>query len=508
MHSNFFSIEQRRCFESHLADMLLKISSTFPAVSNLSKKIAFFLEKHKTELIEKHPAVFVDLCQELYNDRFFGRIASEKPADLTFSQLIDLLITTLKSSVKNVPLIMHIQQLFMMHIYDKIIPADSQEAIIKKKSVEKVFPSFLFNISAPARKRVQSCITAQPANITGAMSTTIGFASPQSCSGLSPTEMHCTALGDFNLNPKSAWAERVAKFYLFFIAGPSGHTGSLLLLREIIGEFSGPEQKKQYTAAIMALLMGGGFHTYDEIMAVVNTVEENSYSIGKYSECDLPESIRYTKEYAELKEKFPGVLEPCEAKEFSWSASAYQGAVMGTLRGISNVFGETVGTTVPKAQFISHSAFYASYFAWSLNEACKKYPEKNGLNLFFEAGKQTLGVACGYLIASFATPLLKQVGNRLRRMKSTTAVLTGRFIDKTAEWVSYSGYAFQAMFIAFSTPAVVGDIIWDTALQVISSCGAQRLTESMGRWMRDRLGVFSQTSLDISNKNTERMKIL
>ncbi|PNQ51701.1 hypothetical protein C1141_21285, partial [Vibrio agarivorans] len=55
---------------------------------------------------------------------------------------------------------------------------------------------------------------------------------------------------------------------LLFGAGISGTTGSLFQAAEAFGPLEDEEEKKQYMLAIVGYLVGGGMHSFHEVMSV------------------------------------------------------------------------------------------------------------------------------------------------------------------------------------------------------------------------------------------------
>lgn len=76
---------------------------------------------------------------------------------------------------------------------------------------------------------------------------------------------------------------------LLFGAGISGTTGTLLQTAEAFGPLSDMEEKKQYILAIVGYLVGGGMHSYHEVMTIGQKIGI-PYNSGSYVE-SLPESF-------------------------------------------------------------------------------------------------------------------------------------------------------------------------------------------------------------------------
>jgi hypothetical protein len=88
---------------------------------------------------------------------------------------------------------------------------------------------------------------------------------------------------------------------LIFGAGPSGSTGTLLQAGKLFGNLDG-ELLQQYVLAIIAYLVGGGMHSYHEVM-VIARMAGCPYKDGAYVP-SLPENFLRSADYKEWQADF------------------------------------------------------------------------------------------------------------------------------------------------------------------------------------------------------------
>jgi hypothetical protein len=88
---------------------------------------------------------------------------------------------------------------------------------------------------------------------------------------------------------------------LIFGAGPSGSTGTLLQAGKLFGNLDG-ELLQQYVLAIVAYLVGGGMHSYHEVM-VIARMAGCPYKDGAYVP-SLPENFLRSADYKEWQADF------------------------------------------------------------------------------------------------------------------------------------------------------------------------------------------------------------
>lgn len=124
------------------------------------------------------------------------------------------------------------------------------------------------------RGRVESAKSVQPTNIPGIVPTAagIGLVKQQRNRGVDMFERDTTRLRHPNAD---IYYDELDINNLAFGAGISGTTGTLLQAALVFGDIdisSNSEELKQYTLAIIGYLIGGGMHSYHEIMAIAKRV--------------------------------------------------------------------------------------------------------------------------------------------------------------------------------------------------------------------------------------------
>ncbi|ODY21196.1 hypothetical protein BBM16_06025 [Vibrio parahaemolyticus] len=94
---------------------------------------------------------------------------------------------------------------------------------------------------------------------------------------------------------------------LLFVAGISGTTGTLLQAAKAFGELEDIELKKQYVLGIIGYLVGGGMHSFHEIMTIASRIGI-PYHPGRMNDV-LPDSFTQTSAYHEWKAKYYDIVE-------------------------------------------------------------------------------------------------------------------------------------------------------------------------------------------------------
>lgn len=99
-----------------------------------------------------------------------------------------------------------------------------------------------------------------------------------------------------------AYYDNVDSRNLLFGAGISGTTGTLLQSAFAFGKLSTGEELKQYVMAIVGYLVGGGMHSYHEVMAVARKAGVE-YIDGGFEQ-SLPESFKQSPEYTQWRQEY------------------------------------------------------------------------------------------------------------------------------------------------------------------------------------------------------------
>ena len=314
-------INNRKCFESNFAAEILKNPNLFPAVDRLSTIILELLTRdHNKQYILNNTLLDMNVTNQLYSHFHFGKLGDELDFCPTQNMIYNAFINALTEQRSNMQLMLHIHQIFMQKLYDKIPDKKvehqlssvsswskltiSQRVAIKlrdnnEKDVKKAVVSQLF------QNELFSEITRIKINETGIYTNKLGIATIDECPNLQESEFHQNGLGVFAPKEDSEWLREISLLNLPFVGGPSGHTGSAMLGAIMLGNMDA-EELKQYTTATIGILTGGGYHSIHEIMSVAAKVGL-SYRKGQYYHF-LPDTVLTSTVYKELAEEYPDYL--------------------------------------------------------------------------------------------------------------------------------------------------------------------------------------------------------
>jgi|GEM_PF-6850464 len=308
------NIRRRVRFESYLAALVLLDSSpVMPAIRKLNSAIGDYLEERQMRALRSGDpdglgATFVKLGPEikswLYNDEL-GRLGrpSEAPADE------DVLIRALIAADHGT-----LQQVMNVHatVIGKMVPMlgyrDAEERDRDLSNKGRLKPASLFDPDNRGRRR-RDKIDKDPYKSVGIQhSSDIKRAQvrhdPELATLLEP---HPRAVGEFERDgskgvkgdaPNSIGEQPFAASY-------SGSTTELIRLALLFGNFD-KEAMRQYLLAIAAFLIGGGHHSFHEVMAIARLAGVR-YIDGAY-DAMLPKSFKQTAWYEQLMEGFGDVL--------------------------------------------------------------------------------------------------------------------------------------------------------------------------------------------------------
>jgi hypothetical protein len=306
----------KKQIESEIAGLILQSTSLLPAIAKMSERVYLLLSAPmNSEFLLSHSMILPKIMQVLYDANNFGTLSKDTERCHSLVELLSLLKTVLKDDSPNLPLTLHIHQLFMLHIFDHLpqkqlaiapsnftsetysqanyglIFADKTVwASTKTEIVKKIFYNHLFSPTARLKTGLEGPVT----NRSGIME---DMCLPYDVN----TEVHKTISGVFTENPASLWFYLSKKYNMPFIGGPSGHAGSLLLLANLIGDFS-TDEMKQYVTGIIGFLVGGHYHCIDEI-GVVAAKAGLHYRLTHYSDL-FPESLLRSQDYRLIKYKY------------------------------------------------------------------------------------------------------------------------------------------------------------------------------------------------------------
>lgn len=318
------SLETKKCFERKLAATIQTNPAAFPAVNKISDNILSLLSNKKNRAFILENNLFTDeVISELYSDTYYGTIGESLDHCLTQEQMLEEFINRLtERPVTDLPTVMHLHQLFSQKFYDRLperlikhndiirytdrsqltlsqriaITLDNRPQDIdnlKKSVADKIFRNDYFM----TRARIK---TGERGQITQA----VGIDEFDGCDVMHTTKTHENIFGVFSPLAGSRWFEEIKRLNQPFLGGPSGHTGSSMMLSVMIGNLN-QEESKEYTTAVIGLLAGGGYHHAHEILVVAKKIgipyePDNHYSYLPVRFLALESTQQLIKEYPEL----------------------------------------------------------------------------------------------------------------------------------------------------------------------------------------------------------------
>lgn len=281
--------ELKRCykeyFESKLAITLLKNKECLSAVNKVSKTIVSLLRLHK-DIVLKQLLENKKIIEELFGVSYYGRLVSDVVNNP--HQITEMLILLLENENSNLSQVMQVHAIFIYRIYPFISdsPKEKESTSREKSRIE---------IHKPVKLSKQ----------LGIMHNKVF------CKMIGDDKFeHVRAIDRFVPDCKSHFFNLCSGKNVPFVAGPSGHTESLMKGALIYG-IKDSEELMQYALACFAFLAAGGNHSFNEVMYVANKVADISFKIDNYS-LSLPMSFKQSLSYEALYKEFQEFLEsPC-----------------------------------------------------------------------------------------------------------------------------------------------------------------------------------------------------
>lgn len=308
------NIRRRVRFESYLAALvLLDPSPVMPAIRKLNSAIGDYLEERQMRVLrgmdsEGLEAKFAGLGSEikgwLYNDEL-GRLGclSEAPADE------DILIRALIAADHGT-----LQQVMNVHatVIGKMVPLlgyrDADQRAMDLGNKARLKPASLFEPDKRGRRR-RDKIDKSPYTTVGIqhrsdLKRAHARADPELATLLEP---HPRAVGEFERDGVKQLRDDAPRAIdeQPFAASYSGSTTELVRLALLFGHFD-EEAMRQYLLAVAAFLIGGGHHSFHEVMSIARLAGVR-YADGAY-DAMLPMSFKQTAWYEQLMEGFGDVL--------------------------------------------------------------------------------------------------------------------------------------------------------------------------------------------------------
>lgn len=284
--------EHHAFFEGKLAEKISsKKHAEMPAVKLISQRILAMLDSNTLESLYKIFNEDKKIAEELYSDKHFGRLGTEqeKPRRNISKHVYTEIKKILKNDQSNLDQVIHIHCIFIHRIFDRLITKfDGYKPDNKASLVNILFRNKYFSDRARVSVNENVACTQQ-----------YGFVkNPYFCSFFtSQLISRRRAVDVFELDTNSDYAVDIARNDLPFVAGPSGHTGSLLLGAGLYGKLNN-EQLKEYLLATFAYLAAGGNHSFHEVMIIGRLVGLN-YKDGEYLDV-LPKSLTESSDFKAL----------------------------------------------------------------------------------------------------------------------------------------------------------------------------------------------------------------
>lgn len=268
-------------FESKLAITLLNQPEILPAVHEVSKAIINLIQIHKKDVllqIQKNSKITL----ELFDTRYFGRLpnTADNPENI-----LNLVLEKLNNAKTDLSEQLQIHAIFTYRIYPEL---NIVEKVSKQISVDRARKE---NKEKEIKLSKQLGITNHPV-----FSKKIGDG-PE----------HLPAVGRFIPDTHSYYYHLCDGLNIPFVAGPSGHTASLIQGALTYG-LDDTEKLTQYALAIFVFLTAGGNHSFNEVFFVANKIAHVPFKIDCYG-TSFPLSFKQSSCYQKLFKQFPEFLE-------------------------------------------------------------------------------------------------------------------------------------------------------------------------------------------------------
>lgn len=441
------------CFQSELAAQILENPAFFTdSIYKVSQAILTLLSHSENRaFLSGNTILSDDIILQLYSNSHFGIIGPEISYCPSQEQFLAEFAKILEGTQKNLPQILHIHQIFMQNIFDKL-PFKSQDSNWKTVKEELVTVLFRNELFVNARKKINAS--------AGELTTKVGISGDISCpkNSLSNTQPHKNILGMFASNPDSYWGKHIENNQLPFVAGPSGHTGSAILLAIIVGDLKDGDLKT-YLSATMGILIGGGYHTADEVMSVTNRTGL-PYEPGKYWHL-LPEEFLCSEPARELSAKYPELLPAYHCKPDSWQPVG-ESMGHGFIRGLSNTFEQYSlhkGFSPKMAATLHAVLYYGSLFGMKYME--NYLVEKSGdcWNTLYKSAMDTANIA-------LINTVFKMAESVLQKFKIP-------YQDKICSLFSFGMFTWTACASEHPPATMIG--------ATLAGTGTQLATEAVGK---------------------------
>ncbi|WP_025538843.1 hypothetical protein, partial [Vibrio parahaemolyticus] len=295
-------IRQKQC-QSKLAEIVLtQPEITKKAVDQVTRGVMSFLK----DMQNKDPFLLEKLHKSIghyfyTNGRLsFGRLSTDNINTISQDDFYQKLLDTLISG--------SLEQVLAIHdaIGRKILPYYPSKTLDIYQSISNTVRESWFDDCKIRGRRI--------INKTPSPSSIIGI-TDDSDIGITPNIQPRQRAIDMYQRDDTRQSHPIANNYydgvdehnLLFVAGISGTTGTLLQAAKAFGELEDIELKKQYVLGIMGYLVGGGMHSFHEVMTIASRIGI-PYHPGRMNDV-LPDSFTHTLAYHQWQAKYYDIVE-------------------------------------------------------------------------------------------------------------------------------------------------------------------------------------------------------
>jgi hypothetical protein len=300
-YSKTISMDRRRKCQSVMANIALtQRLYTSGAVSKVSLGVIDYI----LHCLKANKSIRVDIesCMDryMYSPAGFGRLGQPEDKPKVAGELYRRCLTTLTQG--ELPSILAIHDFMGRVVFKKLGGTDGQKALFDQTG-NAVRPAYVFGGPQDPASKIEELRgrTARPGNPPP--TTAPGLLSEEEGRGIKPYQKR--ERGSDKWTPTTEKVPQstidIKQRNLIFGAGPSGSTGTLLQAGKLFGNLDG-DLLRQYVWAIVGYLVGGGMHSYHEVM-VIARMAGCPYKDGAYVP-SLPDSFLRSQDYEEWKAEY------------------------------------------------------------------------------------------------------------------------------------------------------------------------------------------------------------
>lgn len=302
-YTRALSVQRRRACQSELGDLVLKNRDfTKPAVGAVSLGVIDYVLKALREGKPMADRFSACIGKYMYSASGFGRLGqpSDKPADK--STLYTTGLQTLTQG--ELPSVLAIHDFMGRVIFAELKGTDGQDALFNSTGA-KVRPAHVFGSRSDSSEKIEA-LRGRTARPDAPGSTRAPGLMPE---GVGTDTYQNRERGIDKWMPTQEKAPQstidIQQRNLIFGAGPSGSTGTLLQAARLFGNVDG-ELLRQYVLAIVGYLVGGGMHSYHEVMVIARLVG-CPYTDGAYLP-SLPATFTRTTAFESWRDTYHDVV--------------------------------------------------------------------------------------------------------------------------------------------------------------------------------------------------------